>query len=285
SSEINQHRIILKIADADFIGDTINLLGLSYIENQEGILELANTYNYRSVIRCAYDPNDKLVRPNRSQEYDKNYTLFDEALEYNVRFQNTGNDTAFTVIIRDQLAENLDWTTFKPITASHDFETHLHKDGLVEFIFKNILLPDSTTNEAFSHGFVSYQIKAQSALAEHTAIANTASIYFDANPPIITNTTQNVMVSELPKITSTENLSLTKNFKFYPNPTCNILDLKIEEVSLPSLEVHFYNFSGQRLKIFQGISTFDLSNFSKGIYLAEIWADQKVVGREKIVVQ
>jgi len=72
---------------------------------------------------------------------------------------------------------------------------------LVEFSFKNILLPDSTTNEPLSHGFVSYKINPKIGLTENTTIENTASIYFDFNPPIVTNTIQNVMVSELPKTT------------------------------------------------------------------------------------
>jgi len=67
---------------------------------------------------------------------------------------------------------------------------------LVEFSFKNILLPDSTTNEPLSHGFVSYKINQKEGLPENTTIENTAYIYFDFNPPIVTNTTNNLLVSE-----------------------------------------------------------------------------------------
>ena len=95
-----------------------------------------------------------MVIPNRSQQYSSNYTLLEESIEYTIRFQNTGNDTAFTVVLRDTLDKHLDWTTFKPILASHPYETFLYKDGAVEFSFKEILLPDSTTNEPLSHGFV-----------------------------------------------------------------------------------------------------------------------------------
>jgi len=137
------------------------------------------------------------------QEYAENYSLFDETLEYTIRFQNTGNDTAFNVVLRDTLDKKLDWTTFRPVVSSHPYETLLNsKDGAVEFSFRDILLPDSTTNEPLSHGFITYKITPQQGLPEHTFIENTASIYFDFNPPIVTNTTQNVLVSELPKITS-----------------------------------------------------------------------------------
>jgi len=197
-------QLIFKIAGTDFIGDLIEVSALSYVEKEQGELELASTYEYRSLIRCAYDPNDKLVIPNRafdtSAEYDQNYTLFEEQLEYTIRFQNTGNDTAFNVVLRDTLDKNLDWNTFKPVIASHPYETVLkNKEGAIEFSFRDILLPDSTTNEPLSHGFVTYKIAPKQGLPENTRIENTASIYFDFNPPIVTNTTQNVMVSELPK--------------------------------------------------------------------------------------
>ncbi len=81
----------------------------------------------RFQIRCAYDPNDKLSFPNRRSEYPRNYTLFKEEMEFLVRFQNTGNDTAFTVVIRDTLDKNLDWSTFRPLVGSHPFETHIQE--------------------------------------------------------------------------------------------------------------------------------------------------------------
>jgi len=214
-----QIRLTLEIAGPDHIGEIINITTLSYIENEQKELVLTNIAPYQSEIRCAYDPNDKITHPNRSLKYDQNYTLFEEDLEYTIRFQNTGNDTAFTVVIKDQLDKNLDWTSFKPLTASHPHETLLRKDGLVEFSFRNILLPDSTTNEIASHGFVTYTIATKKDLPEQTAIENTAGIFFDFNPPIITNTTSNVLVSELPKqLVSTQDIVALQKIKVYPNP-------------------------------------------------------------------
>lgn len=216
-SESEQVYITLQIAGPEFIGDTIRMKGLSYFRNDQDELILNGTYDYTSEIRCAYDPNDKLVRPNRTTQYDRNYTLFEETLEYTVRFQNTGNDTAFTVIIRDYLDENLDWQSLKPVAASHLHETMLHPNGLLEFSFNNILLPDSTINEPLSHGFVTYKINTKANLAENTEIKNTANIYFDFNPPIRTNTTNNILVSELPKTTNTINFH-KESITVYPNP-------------------------------------------------------------------
>jgi uncharacterized repeat protein (TIGR01451 family) len=155
---------------------------------------ITNTDNYKATVLCSYDPNDKQVRPARG---GSNYTLFDEELIYTVRFQNTGNDTAFTVIIRDFLDPNLDWTTVHPISASHPFEMDInYLSGRLTFTFNEILLPDSTTNEAESQGYVLFSVQALEDLSEYTEIRNTAHIYFDVNPAIITNTVKNTMVSE-----------------------------------------------------------------------------------------
>ncbi|MCB0642930.1 MAG: hypothetical protein KDC44_14880, partial [Phaeodactylibacter sp.] len=113
----------------------------------------------------------------------------DEEFEYVIRFQNTGTDTAFTVLISDTLDMNLQWESLQPIDASHLYQAQLDLDaGVVEFLFENIMLPDSNVNEAASHGHVIYRIRPKANLADSTRIENTAAIYFDANPPVITNT-------------------------------------------------------------------------------------------------
>ncbi len=197
----DQVSLNLEIAGVDFLGETIAMTAAVYVPSDTGGFWLAEEYFYESVINCAYDPNDKLVYPRRSEgDYQQDFTLFDEFLEYTIRFQNTGTDTAFNVQLIDQLSPDLDLETFTPGTASHPYEVTLENDGRVYFDFRNILLPDSTTNEMASHGYVNFRIKAKAGIEEASLIENTAGIYFDFNPPIITNTTENVMVSELPSL-------------------------------------------------------------------------------------
>ena len=115
---------------------------------------------------------------------------------YTIRFQNTGNAEAYDVIIRDTLDADLDPSTFQMIASSHEevLSTTLRNNQFLEFNFQNIFLPDSTSNFEESQGFVSYSIRANADLEDKTLIHNSASIYFDANPPILTNTTENMMV-------------------------------------------------------------------------------------------
>ena len=182
-------------------------------------------FEFDREIACAYDPNDKLVSPNREIQVfepprELNLTLFDEVLTYTVRFQNTGNAPAYDVVIRDTLDENLDIETFRFLNSSHYevLNIKIEEERFLTFDFNNIILPDSTADFDGSQGYISYQIKAKDGLLEETPIRNTASIYFDQNPPIVTNTTENIMVSSFPT-SSTQNTKEQLNITLYPNPT------------------------------------------------------------------
>ncbi len=151
-----------------------------------------DTQKYFVEVQCSYDPNDKLVQP----VYPENYALTDEDLIYTVRFQNTGNAEAYDVVIKDVLDPNLDLSTFRFISSSHEavLSTFLN-ENMLSFEFRDIFLPDSTTNFEESQGYVMYSIRANGWVEDYTNIENTAHIFFDFNPAVITNTTENVMLS------------------------------------------------------------------------------------------
>lgn len=149
--------------------------------------------NYGSFLNvCAYDPNDKQVFPLGYEE--PQYIAPDTTLEYLVRFQNTGNFFAFNVLIRDTISEHLDLSTFELRAYSHSVQTTIdHETREVQFFFEDIMLPDSTCCEEDSHGFVSFEIQPLPDLPHNTEINNTAHIFFDSNPAIVTNTTKNTI--------------------------------------------------------------------------------------------
>jgi hypothetical protein len=112
----------------------------------------------------------------------------DDTLEYTVRFQNTGNDTAFHVMIRDELPYYVDRSTINPIAWSHPFELYIENDGEAVFEFEDIYLPDSLSNEVESRGYIKFEAQPVAEILNGTKIYNKAEIYFDQNAPIITNT-------------------------------------------------------------------------------------------------
>ena len=97
----------------------------------------------------AFDPNDK--NETKSGELYKGEYDQGEFLNYTIRFQNTGNDTAFNVVIRDTLESRLDITSFEMIEASHPYEFTLKDGKYATWTFSNIKLPDSIINETLSH--------------------------------------------------------------------------------------------------------------------------------------
>ncbi|MFT3911963.1 MAG: SdrD B-like domain-containing protein [Ferruginibacter sp.] len=134
-------------------------------------------------IRGSFDPNDKSATPALTPEQVAN----GDYISYNIRFQNTGTDTAFNVIITDTLSSFLQASSLKVVNASHPCKTTV-QGNVVVFEFLNILLPDSNVNEMKSHGFISFKIKPQSNVVLNTSIPNYAAIYFDYNLPVNTNT-------------------------------------------------------------------------------------------------
>lgn len=138
----------------------------------------------------SWDPNDKIGYPiGYGAEH---FILPGTEIEYRIRFQNTGSDTAFNIVVLDTLSPSLDPTTVRPGASSHPFEFEVTGNGILKFSFPNILLPDSTTNLEGSNGFVKFTISPRN-VPLGTVIENDAAIYFDFNPPVITNTVRHTI--------------------------------------------------------------------------------------------
>jgi len=153
------------------------------------------------VVSCSCDPNDKSVQPEEDSLHPT--TLNTEELTYNINFQNTGTDTAFLVTIADTLDPLLDLATFELVGYSHPMVTNIdYVSRVVTFTFQNILLPDSNVDEPGSHGFARYKIKALAGIPDSMTVSNTAYIYFDFNPAVVTNTATSHLVYYLMPVTS-----------------------------------------------------------------------------------
>ncbi len=145
-----------------------------------------NTETLQRTVTGSYDPNVKEVRTSSGQS-DAQYIIgTDEWLQYTIHFQNTGTDTAFTVVVTDTLPADLDMGTFQQGAASHPFTVDFLTDRVVRWTFADILLADSTTNEALSHGLTSFRIRLLPPVVPNMVITNNADIFFDFNPPVRT---------------------------------------------------------------------------------------------------
>ena len=225
-----------------------------------------NTFTLEQQIVNSYDPNDKRVLQGDEIYMDQ----ADEYLDYIIRFQNTGTASAITVRIEDVLHENLDWTTLVPISASHDYRVEITDGNDVEFIFDDINLPHEEADEAGSNGFIAYKIKPIAGIQVGDVMEGNASIYFDYNLPIITNTATTEVVEE----TAGSETYMLRYLQVYPNPASDKLYLQIAN-DIKVKELIVYNMQGRKMLSFTGQSeSFDISSLSTGVYMVEIKTDK-----------
>ncbi len=182
------------------------------------------------------DPNDITVHP-LGIEADGTILPTDTVLAYTIRFQNTGNDTAFRVVVVDSLSASLDPETVRPGASSHQYSLNIGGNGVLTWTFQNIMLPDSGASEPGSHGVLKYFVKLRPRLPAGTVIANRAHIYFDYNAPVTTNTVTSVIAAPL----GVQHSANTAGRLLVPNPTTGVLRVDVPMVAgatIAVLDVH-----------------------------------------------
>lgn len=242
---------------------------LSLAQDDSNLLN--NDYGLTQVLVDSYDPNDKTVHETgfyaaNTQDY----------LHYVVRFQNTGTADAINVRIEDQLDQNLDWSTFRPVASSHPNSVTIDGNGKVTFNFPNINLPPEQDDEPASHGYVFYKVKLKSGLTVEDDIFNTAEIYFDFNDAIVTNT----VFTDLIDLLGTPNLDKDR-LALYPNPASNSFNI------VTDVPVGFSITDAQGKTIAKGIVSghepIDVSPLQSGLYFVRISADGANFVRKLII--
>ncbi|MEZ4888788.1 MAG: hypothetical protein R3E32_28940 [Chitinophagales bacterium] len=186
----------------------------------------------------SFDPNDIQVSPTGVTE--KHFIEESTKLTYKIRFQNTGNDTAFRVMVVDTLPRELEGATLNLGSSSHDYTFDILFGNLLVWTFNDILLPDSTTNEAESHGFVQFSISPKAGLEMGTKIENKADIYFDFNAPVATNQVFNTVTDDLEVDFGTP-LSLKVTF----------IDFEAEALENNSVEIKWIYINSENISHFE----------------------------------
>lgn len=249
-------------------GETLNF-SASITPNNSDYTPSDNTHTIQQPVVNSFDPNDKTCLEGDSITIDQ----ASEYLHYRIRFQNTGTASAINIIVTDELDDKLDWNSFKPIASSHNYRTQITNGRFVDFIFENINLPDSSSDEAHSHGYIAFKIKPKANAQLGDIITGKANIFFDFNLPIETN----VVSTEIVPTLSSNNI-----YKVYPNPATNYITIE-SEIAMNSFEV--YDINGRLLKTImptRSQSQIDISDLVQGIYLLEMQANEMVY-TEKII--
>ena len=206
------------------VGDTVCLT--SIVEPAFGDVDPANnTFTECYPVTNSYDPNDKSVYPRG--EGAEGRIAADQQLTYTVQFQNTGNAEAFYVSIVDTLDADLDLASLRILGSSHAMEVDILEDHVLRFRFPEIHLPDSASDETGSHGYLIYSIDPVDGISGGSVIENTAYIYFDLNPPIVTNTVSNMIDIAMSTPLSVERPGDV--ILLQPNPAIDLVQVTVPE--------------------------------------------------------
>ena len=234
----------------------------------------------------SYDPNDKQGLPLGYGA--AHYIRPGTDLEYLIRFQNTGTDTAFTVIVRDTLAPWLDPVTVRPGGSSHDYTFGITGDGVLVFDFQNILLPDSNVNEAASHGFLKFRVSQRAEVPLETDILNRAAIYFDFNDPVLTNTTMH-RVGENFLLALWQPARPVYHVGIAPHPLRDASWLAVQGgPEQGDYRLHLYDATGRPMQTLRSASPqfrVEKAGLPGGVYMFRVELDGGLVGRGILVAQ
>jgi hypothetical protein len=266
-------RVTVNVNTGLSIGSLIN--SFVRIEPIAGDINPACNYHSWEVYTIgSYDPNDILVNEDTLTTTELAASPW---LDYIIRFQNTGNDTAFNVKILNPIdTSRLEISSLEIVNASHGVNVRwIPLENNMEFKFDNIFLPDSIVNEPMSHGFVHYRIKPRTTLIAGNLIHNNAAIYFDFNFPVLTNdaVTKIVLTTKINDIPDYNSL-----FVAFPSPVYDKLRIESKELKISSIAI--YNLWGE--KIFSQSSALneqrtdiDISSQPPGVYFINILTEHK----------
>jgi uncharacterized repeat protein (TIGR01451 family) len=152
-----------------------------------------NTAIYSQAANCSYDPNDKTVNPKGCGTEGRIKST--DSLTYKVRFQNLGTAPAYHVVVRDTLDTDLDIQTLTSLGTSHPATLEITGREL-KWTFWDIVLTAASQDEPGSHGSIDFRVKQMPGNPAGTVIENDASIYFDLNPAVVTNTVVNTVTTD-----------------------------------------------------------------------------------------
>ena len=236
------------------------------------------------IVTSSYDPNDKRGFPLGAgpNHYIDSTTL----INYVIRFQNTGTDTAFNILIIDTLPPELDGYTFQAGASSHPYTTTFGPNGVIRFHFENINLPDTSAGILWSEGFVQFRIRQVDGNLPNTVISNDADIYFDFNAPITTDPYFHTIEPEWMGTVSLEEAMPSVELSVGPNPFREVIRFRLDQAPHEPGDFALYDLYG-KLILRQTITDLEWqvngSELPQGVYLFRYTGPDGAVAEGKII--
>lgn len=236
--------------------------------------------------RGSFDPNDKQAFPVGATS--NRFIEPGTELEYLLRFQNTGSDTAFNVVLLDTLPAELDPGTLRMGVSSHKYSFELLDGSVLKVSFADIMLPDSNVNEPASHGFVRFRIGQQEGLANGTLLENSAAIYFDFNEPVITNTVFHTIGENFLQVISGSTVLYQRDviLEVYPNPASEAAVFQLNGWSAEKGRLILCHTDGKKINetTFSGDQlVLQRNGLPEGLYYFQLWDERSLIAAGKLL--
>ncbi len=222
---------------------------------------LDNTFSLSQITRRSYDPNVRTFLEGATISPQ----MVGQSVHYMIRFVNNGTANAQNIVVKDIIDKTkFDISSLIPFDGSHSFETRISAGNKVEFIFENINLPFGDAN---NDGYVAFKIKTKPTLVADISFSNTASIHFDYNFPVITNTASTTLAA-----LSKKDFDFSIYIAISPNPAKNVLNLRSNN-GIEISSVSIYSTIGQLLITIpnaQQTTSIDVSHLQTGTYFLTV---------------
>jgi uncharacterized repeat protein (TIGR01451 family) len=231
----------------------------------------------------SYDPNDKAAFPEGVD--NEHFIEQNQAIDYQIRFQNTGTDTAFTVVVRDTLDAWLDPASVRLGASSHPYTYTLSGEGILIFTFHPIALPDSNVNEVASHGFLQFKVAQKRDVPFGTRIENRASIYFDFNAPVLTNAVFHTIGHDFLSV-STKNYGSLPVLNIWPNPAATETIVSLKQQNFVGKTLVMRDLLGRivsQTPVNQSNTTIRRNGLPSGVYCIEIRDKHGILAVGKVI--
>ncbi|MCC6279939.1 MAG: T9SS type A sorting domain-containing protein [Saprospiraceae bacterium] len=236
-----------------------------------------NTVLLNESVVTSFDPNDKSV----SERDIPAETADSEELTYTIRFQNLGNTETDFITVRDTLSEALDAASVRVLAASHFYEWSIEEGRILVFRFNPIHLTPANVDSLRSQGFVQFSARLKPDLQPGDEISNTAHIYFDFNPAVVTNTVE----SSIQVVSTFEPASKSGAINIFPNPAGNRATFRLPEEIIGEGRIEIFSAGGRLVyatKAQGSLQEIDLTNMSSGTYWCR-WQTESETYWEKLL--
>ena len=237
---------------------------------------------YRAPIFSSYDPNDKLV--DGGVVTKTNDTELDQKwLTYTIRFENTGNFPAKDVWIIDTLHGRFQPESVTFLKSSHaatvDFLEQSDSLSVLRFSLEDIYLP---FQDSLNDGYVRFALRVEEDIAVGDTLSNRAAIYFDQNPPIITNMVRNRFIEVQDPVSNTAGPQVQSSLEVFPNPTSERLYIRSAEATLG---VQLYTLEGRLVGDYgPGTGEVSVQALPSGVYVLRVDTESGT-GVRRVVVR